>query len=597
MKMKSYKYYVSLIAFLLVMLQSVSAQDLNSIQREFCQKNKPTFEKIDSWIKAQKGKKPTLAVPPAVELDCSECGTENHKDINENKIDDYTKQLGKPESDYITQLLEIEHQLPLTIGDPPDYNNMSQDVVNCFKQMSAVKIEDDVKALMNRIFDDKVIAAYNKFSGEIKYGWALINTIEYYTRYYVRVLGYDHSVSGGVAGFEEKKDQGYINMQKADELVENLYKRNYTFYQDQLYKQYHYNIYPNVLPVAKTYLLVGGHDQKLENNIYDYINESIAFMHFKLKLNFEETGPNWHYKIKGETMVRCRLVPDTSSYTWCYVFEPMDGKGLNMKMDNISITLPGATAEYIGPNEADNPYIIRVNLCNGSPVLHLVFTTFGIKGDMILRADGKETTVPAPMQPMGYFIPDLATAQKKLAEQLNLLNDFKAHKSEYEAAMKEWMAHRNDPDFKNTSQGKKDIALTMQFEHQSGLKTPLLNGYTGQTTSKETKIADQYKADQYKIMREKIKAMTEKSKNDPHYPGQQKDMQEILDMQKALASNTTATTATGNNKLMTFDMPLQFSKQAVNYENSAVLGGTIHYHVTVTLEETPDKKDNIQPPK
>jgi hypothetical protein len=163
--------------------------------------------------------------------------------------------------------------------------------------------------------------------------------------------------------------------------------------------------------------------------------------------------------------------------------------------------------------------------------------------------------------------------------------------------MKEWMAHRNDPDFKNTSQGKKDIALTMQFEHQSGLKTPLLNGYTGQTTSKETKIADQYKADQYKIMREKIKAMTEKSKNDPHYPGQQKDMQEILDMQKALASNTTATTATGNNKLMTFDMPLQFSKQAVNYENSAVLGGTIHYHVTVTLEETPDKKDNIQPPK
>jgi hypothetical protein len=265
-------------------------------------------------------------------------------------------------------------------------------------------------------------------------------------------------------------------------------------------------------------------------------------------------------------------------------------------MDQIAITLPGATAEYTGPNQANNPFIIRVNLCNGLPVLHLIFTEFGIKGDMIVHANGHETTGPAPMQPLGYFMPDIATAEKRGEEQKKLNTDFQSHRSEYESAMKEWAAHRGDPDFKNTTQGKKDIALILQFEHETGLKTPLLNGYTGESSSTSSQNAAQ-NAEKYKQIREKIAAMTEKNKANPNYPGQQKDMQEILDLQKAMAQKTPAGNVTGNNKLMTFDMPLKFAKQAISYENSVELGGKIHYHVTVTLEESPDKRDNMPPLK
>jgi hypothetical protein len=565
-------------------------QKLNTLVRDFCKKNTPVFDKIDAWIKSQKGNKPALTAPPAVEYDCSECGTENHKNVNVNKIDAYIKQLGKPESGYISQLIDIEHQLLLLTGDHPDYNSLPKDILNCITHLSQEAIEKDIKTLMNRIFDDKVKETYYKFSNETKYAWALINTLSYYIRYYIAVVGYSHSSSSGNGSTEIKDDRGYINMQIADDLLASLYEKNYLYYKDQLFKQYHYNIYPNLMPLSRDYLLEGGHDNKLENDVVGYINEGISFMHFKLKLTFEETGPEWHYTMKGETLLRCNLVPDTAFYTWCYVFEPTNGKGLTMKMDNVAITPPGATADYTGPNETDNPFIIRVNLCNGSPVLHLIFTTFGIKGQMIVHADGKDITGPAPWQPMGYFAPDLASAQKKLAEQKDLANDFKSHESEYKAAMQEWAAHRNDPGFKNTSQGKKDIALIMQFQHQTGVQTPYLNGYTGQKTPSSSQNMDQYKQ-----MQAKINEMKKKSAGDPNYEGQQKDMQEIQDMQKAIMQNSSAANVTDNNKLMTFDLPLHFSKQAINYENSADAGGKIHYHVIISMEEIADNRDNIQP--
>ncbi len=526
---------------------------LEDVQREFCQKYAGSFDNIESWIRENKGKKPELAVPPAVELDCSECGTEHHRNISQNKIDEYIRQLAKPESDYITRLNEIERAQGMAFGMPPDYAQLPPDLVKCARHISQEAIENDKKALMNRIFDDKVRETVYRYENEPRYAWTLINTVCYYIKYYINILGYSHLYGSGPAGITERNDQGYVNLQFADEYALKLYEKNYSYYKKQLYEQYHYNIYPNLMPIARDYLLNGGHDEKLENNLLEYINESISFMHFKLKIHFEETGPAWHYTLKGETVLRCRLVPDTAFYSWCYAFEPADGKGLKMKMDNIAITPPGATADYIGPNEADNPFIIRVNLCDGSPILHLIFTRFGISGQSVTHVEGKDVTGPAPMQPLGYFVPDIATANKKLEEQKELANDFKSHMSVYETAMKEWASHRNDANFKNTPQGKRDYALILQFQHQTGVQTPFLNGYGGQNTTKPA--------------------------------------QSMAGPQKTYSSD-----ATGNNKLFTFDLPLHFSKQAINYDNTADFGNKIHYHVTITMEETPDKRDNIKSP-
>jgi hypothetical protein len=508
----------------------------NSTIQKICQDATSTLNEINTWYKANKNSKPDLPVPPATIQDCSECGTEGNHTPNEDKIDAYLKQLGQPEGDYIERLNDLVVEIKQALGAPPNTGLIPANMSGCAASIDLNNILTLMQNLMKHLFDTKVLPSYNKFNGNKDYTDALESMLSYYSKTYATIVGYMEGNSNGDLGTISLNDDNYLKLQQAQEDFNQLVNAYYTYFLDQLYGKYHFNLYPNLMWEARRYLLTGFHDATLENQVYDFVNRGISFMHFKLKIEFEETSPICHYKMVGETKVRCRMSLDTTKT--CYLFEGMEPNGITMKMDNITYTIPGATADYTGPRQADNPFIIRVNLCEGSPILHLIFLKFGITGQMTAHTPNGDAVADAAMHPTGYFAPDLAAAEKRKDDQQTLVDDLKSNKEKYKAAMMEWASHRGDADFPTTPAGKKDWALILQFEHETGMQTHLLDGVSGPAP---------------------------------------------------------AASSTLNNKNFTFDMPLQFSKQAITYTNTAEFG-KIHYNVKVTLEENQDASDNLTPP-
>jgi hypothetical protein len=506
--------------------------------RKVCRDVSSTRNEITTWWNANKDHKPDLPAPPATIPDCSECGAEGHHTPNQDKIDAYVQQLGQPELGYIKRLGALITEIRQTFGIPANLRSIPDDLSICAMEIDPDGILTMIQKLTKRIFDDKVLPSYDKFHAKKDYTLALVSMLCYYSQAYEQIVGYSHGNISSAAGTQSLDDDNYRKLQQADLDANQLIGDYYTYYLDQLYQGYHYNLYPNLIWEGRQYLMSGFNDYTLENKVYDFINRGISFMHFKLKIEFEETSTAYHYTMKGEASVRCRLSMDTTQM--CYLFEGTSSKGLTLKLEDIAITLPNVSADYTGPRQSDNPFIIRINLCEGSPVLHLIFTSFGIAGPMTMHTPGGDVVAPAPMRPLGYFMPDLATAEKKKDEQQALADDFQANKDKYKAAMMEWASHRGDHNFPSTPQGKKDWALILQFQHQTGVQTPFLNGVTG---------------------------------TPPPAPAN-----------------------TGNNKLLTFDMPLHFSNQAIDYSHS-VQFGDLHYRVKVTMEEKKDDSDNLSPPK
>jgi hypothetical protein len=506
---------------------------------KWCQQNTSVLHDIYDWISAHKGQKPDLPPPPPTVPDCSECGREGHHTPNQDKIDAYIKKVGEPEMTYVSQLLNIEHQMYVIFGSPVDITRVPNNLGYCAFYLDGKRMDDDVRWLMDRVLLQKVIPSVEKYQGVREDILALFQLIPYYCKAYAGIVGYEHGNVGGVAGYQSLDDDRYKNLERASDKEGDLFKTYYDYFIRQLYEKYQYSLYPSLMDISRQLLLMGYHNDKLENDVYGYINQGISFMHFKMKIEFEETGPLYHYKLKGEKIVRCKLLPDTVNT--CYSFEPEDGKGFPLKLDDISIQYPQVTVDYTGPKEVENAFIIRMNLCEGSPVFHLVFTEFGLQGTIVIHSPAGDVTSGTPFHPGGYFMPDLATAEDRKDQQEKYAAGFKANMDKYKSAMMDWAAHRGDKNYATTPQGKKDMALIMQFQNQTGMKTPFLNGVQGIQTS-------------------------------------------------------AGALPTGNNKLFTFDMPLHFSKQAIDYEHDATLGDKIHYHAHVTLEETPDDRDNIKPP-
>jgi hypothetical protein len=523
----------------LVMCCTAMAQGNGSAARSWCNSSTEALHTIYQWIEAHKGQKPDVPTPPPTIPDCAECGVENHHTPNQDKIDAYIKKLGQPEMDFVNQLLEIAHTMAVTFGDPPRTTLVPQDLAPCAYYLQPDKITASVRFLMDRVLLDKVIASCDKYKGIKEDIPALEQLVPYYCQTYAYIVGYTQGNAGGIGGYHSLDDQRYNNLQEAGSRYADMVKAYYDYFITGLYDKYQYSLYPNLMFIARQYLLSGYHDDRLENDIYGYINRGIAFMHFRLKIEFEETGPTYHYSLKGEKMIRCKMLPDTTST--CYSFEDEDGRGIPMQLEDVSFTIPNVAADYTGPKQANNAFIIRMKLCDGQPVFHLVFTTFGLKGTMVLHTQAGDVTTLAPFHPEGYFMPDLATAEKRKDQQEKLGDDFKANMDKYKAAMIEWASHRGDPNFANTAAGKKDMALIMQFQHQTGVQTPFLNGVQGQAAATHASVTD-------------------------------------------------------NNKLFTFDMPLHFSKQALEYEHTAGTGDKVSWQVKVKLEETPDNRDNLPVP-
>ncbi len=507
----------------------------NSIQK-VCQDAASVLNEVNTWYKANKNNNPDLPTPPATIQDCSECGTEGNHTPNQDKEDAYVQQLGQPELGYIQRLGALNIEIKEALGTPPNTGMIPANMSGCAANINLDNIQTLMQNLMKHLFNTKVLPSYNEFHGNKEYTDALVVMLCYYCQRYRSIVGYEAGSSTGDGGTISLNDENYAMLQQADIDVHQLIGDYYTYYLDQLYSKFHFNLYPNLMWEAREYRLSGFHDATLENQVYDYVNRGISFMHFTLKIEFEETSPICHYKMEGETKVRCRMSMDTTES--CYVFEGMEPNGITMKMDNIAYTIPGATADYTGPRQADNPFIIRVNLCEGSPILHLIFLKFGITGQMTAHTPNGDAVTDAAMHPTGYFAPDLATAQKRKDDQQAMVDDLKSNKEKYKAAMTEWASHRGDANFPTTPAGKKDWALILQFEHETGMQTHLLDGVTG---------------------------------------------------------TAPAASSTLNNKNFTFDMPLQFSNQPINYTNTAEFG-KIHYNVKVTLEEKQDASDNISDP-
>ncbi len=509
----------------------------NSIQKA-CRDVTAIRNEVTAWWNANKDSKPALTIPPATVLDCSECGVEGHHTPNNDKIDAYVQQLGQPELGYIQKLGNAITEAKKALGTPPNLGNIPLEFGECAMEMDVEGMFKMMQELTKRIFDTKVLPSYDKFGSNKQYTWALVVMLSYYSKTYTYIVGYTEGNISSAAGTTSLDDDNYLKLRQADKDAMQLISDYYTYYLDQLYKSHHYNLYPNLIWVGREYLMTGNNDYTLENDVYGYINRGISFMHFTLKVEFEETSPVYHYKLKGEANVRCRLSMDTTES--CYLFEGMSRQGLTQKMEDVAFTIPDATADYTGPKQADNPFIIRMNLCEGAPMLHLIFTGFGIAGTMLVHTPAGAMTSPAPFHPLGYFVHDLATAEKRLDDQQALADDFKANKDKYKAAMMEWSAHRGDPGFAQTPQGKKDWALILQFQHQTGIQTPFLNGVSG--------------------------------------------------------TPPPAPTNAGNNKVMTFDMPLRFASDALDYTNSVTLGD-IQYKVKITMTQKNDPSDNLSPPK
>jgi hypothetical protein len=412
--------------------QALTTEQLIS---KFCSANVDKYKQIKKWIKDNKGKN-TSVQPLAMDPSCYDCHNSDTYTKDTAKINKWMYANSKPESDMIRSMLQIQRMWE-QLGQP-----------YCSAGFTEEEFTNAERDLGLRIYD-RVVAMAEKYHREPKYATAGIKYLLSITR--------EMMMLGALSN-----DDNSLSL--AAEWLSFCYDK----FDQRLFKEYQYQLYSTYLDLLRSCELLGG--QRNENNIYTELKKLDDFMHFKLKINFEATGHDerngkWHALVSGETEIQCKRQEGT-----CYVWEPVDGKNMEFKVIDVVFSSDQGVVVYQGPPTFSTPISIRVNMCDSQPKFKIAFSSFGSPAETY-KGDNGESQAPVLY---GLAIATLGSAnvqrmQNNISTMKQKTDKFQGKEEEVDAAAKRLRDHENDPSYKNSAQGKADMALMQQMAKSLGI--------------------------------------------------------------------------------------------------------------------------------
>lgn len=499
-----------------------------------CGELQPKFDALLAWYKASRGTKPAIPVPLVIEPDCVQCKDGSHDDPNQPLIDNFVQKNAQPEADMIKGVLEIARQKILhnAGGNVLPGDHYPDNGTTCFDKMG----DDDLKKILD-LAESRL---------QYKAGY-MVSTYKTSPEYFLGGLPFYLSVLRQLQLLGYTQNDGMDN----PELM-TWVKAYYQKYQQRLLSQYQYNLYPGVFYLPRQVMLMGmdlpetkelakddngDYVIKVHDEALELINKAITFMHFKLKIKLDatghsETGGALRAVINGECELFCSLTT-TNDGESCYEWKGDNNNSIKFKVDQLIFSNHEGIMNYKGPNEFLNGFDLNLALCDKGPQFILTMQDVGPPSELfnVPSQDGKMNELVLNNVISSLFGSIMADAT------LDRLKKMQSQESELEALAQRGEAHKNDPNYANTPQGKKDKAMMLQLQKQFGTDNDGADQNTSMM-SQVTKIVTPFK--------------------------------------------------TGNAK------PVDFTANAKQLTQHGGGSGWDNATLTVTVEEFPDPKDNIK---
>lgn len=557
-----------------------------------CIEYKEKFDAMKAWVDTHKKITPEeIPVPPVLYEDCHDCKEQGYEDRNQPVIDAFIKKSTQPESDFIGLILEIARTKELLLGVDnsggtglfPDHYVDNTDHYSCLKHLDNYEMKEMLYVLEGRMYD-KISMMRQKYGREGEYfkaGAALYLSV----LRSLALLGYNT---------DEKSDLAELAFWST-----KFYEKT----RDRLFKQFQYQLYPGIFYIPRDMMMLGvdesyfakrkltydGNKYKIEkeDGVVKTFNEAISFMHFKLKINYMGNGRGQNgdmvkVRFNGEVELRCRV--NGSQQEPCFEWVPESGGSMTFKIEQAEFQ--GHDKEvitYSGPVEFSVPVQFYVNMCDDQPLFRMTFDRLWPQEEHYKHNQAGELNTP-----MLYHLISATLGSANTENLKKEVDKLKSQSGKYnEAEMEAWNArmeaHGNDSSYFKTEQGRKDLAMARQLKKQFG------------SVSK----SDQKKMQQLKDIK---KSMEQKHDTSyvAYFEDQQKLKQAANDVQKVMQRATGG--AMSLNKLeLPFkpgsDIPVDGILGNSGGKTSLTVGsGQLNYSGSfkITLENTPDEKDNLK---
>ncbi|MFL5741916.1 MAG: hypothetical protein ACJ75B_16960 [Flavisolibacter sp.] len=463
-----------------------------------CESLRPQFEKIKAWVNAHKGSKPEIPVPPVLDPDCVACrDTMGYEDKNQSIIDSFNARAQQPEISMIKMIMDIAREKAL-VGEGgnifPGDHLPNKGNYPCYDEMQDGDLMSFLEFLGNRL-QYKATAMLLKYKASPQYFYGGLS-------FYLGTIR-----QSALLGLS------YPDVANPDlrEWTMNYYNK----FQERLLQQYQYQLYPEMLSLPRQMALLGLDldYRKLTKKEEEYsitnvdgaieaMNKAITFMHFKLKMEIKanghgDNGAQLSCIMSGETEIRC------VKYGSCYVWEGEEGDMIKFTVKELIFENSSGILVYQGPREFMNPFKLSVDLCGENPEFALDIQSFGPPEEnyKVSKPGGESEDLKLDGIISNLFssiMGDQAIERfKKMESQQS-----SGLEAELEGIAQRHEAHKNDPGYSKTEQGKKDLKRWKQLQKQFGME----NGQQPDVTTEMTKIRTEFKTGNSMPVDETVKA-------------------------------------------------------------------------------------------
>ncbi|MFL5811581.1 MAG: hypothetical protein ACJ749_18805, partial [Flavisolibacter sp.] len=418
---------------------------------KFCNDNWPVYSLIDATIKELKKNKPEPLQPVAVEFMCHDCNEADKTAATQQKIDAWVNSIAENEEKMIAELLQMQQDWVKAGGLGKKTPNLPE----CYKKFSEQDFQDKVSFLRDHIFLDKILPMARKWKNSAASFLAGSNAIVKMAHYATENSRFDE--------YEEAKQLLLDWTKTYCDRIENAVTRSYQ-----------YRLYAALLFDAKNTML-GGADIGSSAYIRKTIDKLNDFMHFNMKIEFEasghgDNGGKYHALVNGEGKVKCSIDGD------CVVWEPEEAEGINFTIKEVIFKSDEGTATYNGPPQFQAPVTIKSSMCGDDPTIKIAFEKFGPANETYV-AKGQEFQSPLlyglAMATLGSV--NLDRMKNEAGNLQKKAESFKGKEAEVDAAAKRLNAHKNDPNYLKSPQGKADMSMMQQMSKDlgyGGMKAP-----------------------------------------------------------------------------------------------------------------------------
>lgn len=266
---------------------------------------------------------------------------------------------------------------------------------------------------------------------------------------------------------------------------------------------------------------------------------------YKLKVEFEaqgqgDNGAKFHALVKGEAAIK--LVQEND----CYKVELENGDEMNFHVEEVVFQSDEGKATYLSPKEFSNGIKVELTDCK-QPKFRISFNGFGDPAETY----SSETVYQAPLlyslaaATLGSV--NMNRMQNEAGKIKEKADQFKGKEAEVDAAAKRLNEHKNDPNYKNTPQGKADMKLMQDMAKAQG--------YNPNTVRPDPKRMQNL--DNLRAMNAKQQEINKKFTT-PGYigsPAYQQDQQELAKLKAKVDMNDLTSAVGFNMNLLMIEAP------------------------------------------